>query len=596
MSGVDEVRQRTDIVDVIGQYVKLTKAGRNFHALCPFHTETRPSFIVNPERQSWHCFGSCSTGGDVFSFIMKKEGIDFSGALTLLAQRAGVTLPAHPERDARKGEKDRLYQLNEAAARYYNELLVNSPSGKKALDYVTARGLSARAVSDFQLGFSPNVWDALKQHLAEKGYNENEMVAAGLVAVTAEGRSHDQFRGRLMFPIHDDRGRTTGFGARALDDSQPKYFNSPQTLIFDKSGTLYGIDLAAPFIRRKEMVVLVEGYMDVIMAHQGGFQNVVAAMGTSITEKQVLALKKLTRNLVLALDPDSAGLEAMLRCIGYENTLEAEVRVVVLPSGQDPDEVIRADGKAWEQLVGAAIPVVDYAFDTTAAKLDLTTARDKSALVERLLPVIVEMKDMTRQGHYLQKMSRLVGVSERRLEASLGEMRDARTKKSPWPSKKQGAPAENPSGRRIFSNPLEESCLAFILRHPELRGRSQEIAPEYFENSENREVYLAWREAEDVTGLRDRLASTMQEHLDILLNREILDTQIEQRFADYVLRLRENYLRSLVVEKEAAFALEAQESSSSSEFAKLQQQSAELNNQLNTVFTQKAKRAGEQRR
>ncbi|MFC1967012.1 DNA primase [Chloroflexota bacterium] len=227
MSTIDEVKQRTDIIEVISQYATLTKAGRNFRALCPFHSEKRPSFFVYPEQQSWHCFGACNTGGDVFSFVMKKEAIDFGEALHLLAQRAGITIQPQFGQDTKKDEKERLYKVNEAASQYFHSLLLNSPSGEKARNYVTSRDISSKTITDFQLGFSPNSWEDLIKYLLERGYKESELLEAGLIVATEEGKTHDRFRNRLMFPIKDARGHITGFGARALDDSLPKYLNSP---------------------------------------------------------------------------------------------------------------------------------------------------------------------------------------------------------------------------------------------------------------------------------------------------------------------------------------------------------------------------------
>ena len=237
MGVIDEVKQRLDIVEVIGEYVPLTKAGRTFRALCPFHSEKNPSFYVYPERQSWHCFGACNTGGDVFSFVMKKQGVDFGEALRLLAERTGITIPSRLEPEAGKGEREKLYQVNAAAAQYFHNLLLNSPDGKKARDYLAGRGLSSKSITEFQLGFSPNSWEALRQYLVEKGYAESELVTAGLLIEEEAGGTHDRFRNKLMFPIFDIRGRVTGFGARVLDDSLPKYLNSPQTPVFDKSST-----------------------------------------------------------------------------------------------------------------------------------------------------------------------------------------------------------------------------------------------------------------------------------------------------------------------------------------------------------------------
>ncbi|MFQ6122036.1 MAG: DNA primase, partial [Dehalococcoidales bacterium] len=511
MSVITEVKQKTDIVDVASQYVSLKKAGRNLSGLCPFHSEKHPSFFIYPEQQSWHCFG-CNTGGDVFSFVMKKENIGFGDALRLLAQRTGVTIPSRFEQEERKGEKEKLYQVNEAAAQYFHNLLLNSPDGKKARSYLASRGFSAKTIADFQLGFSLNSRESLKQYLSERGYAKEELLTAGLMVEAEDGKTYDRFRNKLMFPILDIKGRVIGFGARVLDDSLPKYVNSPQTPIFDKSSNLYGVNFAAASIRQQDMAVIVEGYMDVITAHQNSFSNVVASMGTSVTEKQVSFLKKLTKNMILALDADAAGEEAMLRGVGYENTIGAEVKVIILPEGQDPDDVIKTDTKTWQQLMEDALPIVDYTFNMVTAKLDLTTARDKSLAADKLLPIIAEIKDNIRRDHYLRKLTKLIGTSYNNMEASLKEYLARR--KAQKPREIATAHAMHP----IVSKPLEEYCLALLLQHPELKGGGENFSPEYFENSENREIFIAWQQAKDLTSLKENLATAIHEHLDSLIN------------------------------------------------------------------------------
>lgn len=587
MSVIDEVKQRTDIVEVVSQYVSLTKAGRTFRALCPFHSEKHPSFFVYPEQQSWHCFGACNTGGDVFSFIMKKQGIDFGDALRFLAQKAGVTIPSRLEPEAEGREKARLYQANEAAALYFHNLLLNSPAGEKARNYLASRGLSLKTITGFQLGFSLNSWEALKQYLMERGYTEGELLTAGLVIEAEAGQTHDRFRNRLMFPIQDIRGRTTGFGARVLDDSLPKYLNSPQTPLFDKSSSLYGINLASSAIRQQNMVVIVEGYTDTITAHQNGFNNVVASMGTSVTEKQVSVVKRLTRNMVLALDADVAGDEASLRGVGYENTLGAEVKVIILPRGKDPDDVIKQDAKIWQNLVEEALPVIDYTFNTVTAKLDLTTAKGKSLAIDKLLPIIAEIKDTVRQAHYLQKLARLVRVSERSIEAALRKIKPDR--KAREPSQEAMARALRP----LLSSPVEEYCLALLLQYPELKGSCQGLSPEYFENSETREIFIAWQQANDLLSLKGKLDTAIWEHLDSLITRSLPPTSQTERgyvFTDCILRLREEFLRSLETKREAVLALERESGGTAAELAKLQEQGIEVSVQLGEVFTQKSQR------
>jgi len=580
MSVIDEVKQKIDIVDVASQYTKLIKAGRNFRGLCPLHSEKDPSFFVYPDQQSWHCFGACNTGGDAFSLVMKKQGIDFGEALQLLAQKAGVSLPTRAE--AEGGKKPKLYQINQAAAEYFYNLLISSPTAEAVRNYIARRGLSLKTVADFQLGFSPNSWEALKQHLVETGYSEDDLLEAGLIVESEDKKRHDRFRNRLMFPIHDNRGHTIGFGARALDDSMPKYLNSPQTPVFNKSSVLYGIDLAMPAIRQQEMAVIVEGYMDVITAHQHGFSNVVASMGTAVTERQIGSLKRLTKNLVLALDADAAGEEAMLRCVDYENITGSEIRAIIMPQGRDPDDVIKEDPQNWPKLLAEAQPVVDYTFDVFTANLDLTTAKGKSQAVEKLLPIIAEIKDAVRQEHYLQKLARLLKVSQHSLEASLGRIKSERRVIAPRPE------AVAPAFRPTLAEPVEEYCLALLLQHPELKEQCREILPEYFADTANREVFLAYTRTKDVKLTKQKLDSAFYEYVDSLTGKKVPANQIESRLTQCVLRLREKFLRSLQDKNTEALALAAELGGPAAELAKLEEQGTEISAQLAEVFTQRS--------
>ncbi|MFC2003600.1 DNA primase [Chloroflexota bacterium] len=580
MSVTDEVKQRTDIVEVVSQYTSLTKAGRTFRGLCPFHSEKHPSFFVYPEQQSWHCFGACNTGGDVFSFVMKKESIDFGDALRLLANRAGVTLSARSEQET-KG-KERLYQANQAATQYFHNFLLNSSAREKARKYLDRRGVLPKTITDFQLGFSPNSWEALKQYLMERGFTEEELLTTGLIVEREAEKTHDRFRNKLMFPILDARGRTTGFGARVLDDSLPKYVNSPQTPIFDKSSILYGINLAQQAIRQQDLAIIVEGYMDTITAHQNGFQNVVASMGTSVTEKQTNVIKKLTSHMALALDADTAGEEAMLRGVSYENTLGAEVRIILLPEGKDPDEVIKEDGKPWQRLVDEALPVIDYTFNMVTAKLDLTTAKDKSLAAVKLLPIIKAIKDPLRMAHYRLKFAQQCGMSEQDVEAALSRIKPDR--KAIESKEETMARASQP----LLSNPVEEYCLALLLQHPELKAYWQNLSPEYFESSQNREIFLACKQANDWSSLKVELDPAIHEYLDYLMAKTLPTTQIDRRWAECTLRLREIFLRHLEAKRQEVLASEAKTGGPAAELAKLEEQGIGISIQLREVHTQKS--------
>ncbi|MDD5702617.1 MAG: DNA primase, partial [Dehalococcoidales bacterium] len=508
MSIIDEIKQKADIVEIIGQYAQLVKSGRTFRAPCPFHSEKKPSFFVYPEQQTWHCFGACNTGGDVFSFIMKKEGINFGDALRLLAEKAGVAIPSQAKFEAEDKARDRIFQVNLAAAQFFHNLLLNSPTAEKARNYLNGRGLNEKAITDFQLGYSLPAWESLKKYLMGKGYTEIDLGEAGLAVRAENGLTHDRFRNQIMFPIMDERGRITGFGARVLesDYSGPKYINSPQTRIFDKSGSLYGIHLARTAIRQQNTAILVEGYMDVIIAHQYGFANVIAPMGVAITEKQINQIKKLTRSISLALDPDTAGEEAAMRCISYENKLDAEVKVISMPPGKDPDEVIIENASQWELLVGRALPVIEYAIGIISAKLDLKTIQGKTEAMNKLLPIIAEVQAGTRQYHYLTRLSLAVGIEDKKLEAALSRFKADRKFKETRPQAIQKAT------RSIRSNPIEEYILSILLQHPEVKPRSEDILAEYFENSENREIFDKWQQSAETAAVRGLLDPAIQEH------------------------------------------------------------------------------------
>ncbi len=532
MSVVDDVKQKIDIVDVIGQYVQLKKAGRNFKALCPFHNEKTPSFIVFPDQGTWHCFGACATGGDVFSFLMKKENIDFGEALRRLAQRAGVELVR--ESPGESQERKRLREILAAAAAHYHYLLKNHPAAQFARDYVAKRFISPETAAQFELGFALSEWEAMKSYLVGKGYAIHDLEAAGLVIKSEheQGGYYDRFRGRLMFPIRNRSGEVIGFGARALNDEEPKYLNSPQTALFDKSGTLYGLDLAKDAIREQNLAVIVEGYMDVIGAHQAGFKNVVASLGTALTEKQLGLLKRLTKRYALALDPDAAGEEATQRgleiarqaltrktvpvpvgagLIGFEERLEAELLVIPMLYDQDPDEIIHDDPARWRELVDHAEPLVDFYFRVMTRDLDLKAPRDKAVAVKRLAPIVREIGDAVQRAHYTQQLARLVQVSEQTITQEIAQ--HAPRRKSPV--EETVAPALHAHSR------LDEYCLTLALNTPEHLSRIDFLEAEDFSEADSRALFFALRDFASQAELFDREAF-----------RESLDDSLKMRCDD----------------------------------------------------------------
>ena len=449
MTVTQEIKSRLDLVDVIQDAgVSLRKSGRNWAGFCPFHPNSKtPAFYVFPESQTWRCFGACAEGGDVFSFVMKKNGWDFKESLTELAKRAGVTLEDHRPKDtAREAAETRWAALLDSASLYFHQLLLHAPQAEAARRYVADRLLREETVATFRLGFALDTWDALRTHFTAQGYSEQELMTVGLLSEREEtGTRYDRFRGRLMIPIRDLDGRVVGFGARTLDpDGVPKYLNSPQTPLFDKGHLIYNLDGAKRHIREARQVVLVEGYMDVMQAWQHGFRNVVAQMGTSLTETQLRLLQRLTKRFVLALDPDAAGAKATLRSlqlaretldremevtfdarglVQLEGRLKADIRVVTLPEGQDPDKLIRTDPTAWPRLLAEARPVVDYVIRVVAAELAPGDPKAKSAAAAQVLPLIHDIADPVERDHYLGVLGKTLGVDVAALRAAEARMK-----------------------------------------------------------------------------------------------------------------------------------------------------------------------------
>jgi DNA primase len=605
MSVIDDVKQRLDIVQVVSEYTKLQKSGRNYKALCPFHSEKTPSFFVFPDRQSWHCFGACGIGGDVFSFIMKKEGVDFAQALHLLANKTGVSLaaPATTEKQARNKEREKLFEANEAAAEYYHHLLLNTSAAKIARSYVAKRELSPEIIKDFQLGFAPEGWDTLKQYLKDKEYDEAELLASGLLVEREDKNSYDRFRNRLIFPIRNMQGKILGFGGRALDDSLPKYLNSPQTSIFDKSSSLYGIDRAKTAIRQRDQAVIVEGYIDVLTAHQHGYHNVVASMGTAMTDKQLYILKGLTKNLILALDADAAGEEAISRSgemidkmlpvppsfygwVKYEDAQNAEVKILVLPKDKDPDDIIKEDASQWQKLIIDTIPMIDFILETVIAKIDLASARDKSLAVEKLLPLLSQMEDSIRQAHYVERLAHLLKIDEHDLHDKLRKFKADERKRRATKNMKTFTPAV--PAATSFSP--EQYCLALLLQYPELKSGSVELSPDHFENTENRELFVKWQQGNDLTSLRNSLDSTLEEYLESLIVKDLPPTLKESETArledlnQCINRLQERRLKNLEAEKQELLAIEAETGGTAAQLARLEEQGLEVDKQLKEVF------------
>ena len=429
-----EVKSRLNIVDVVGETVQLKKAGTNFKGLCPFHGEKTPSFAVTPSRDSWKCFG-CGLGGDVFSFVMQRDGVTFPDALRTLASKAGVEIDERTKRE--DAHRARLRDVMETAIAFYHQVLTATSQGKPALDYLRGRGFTDATIDTFQLGWAPEGWDTMSRMLVEKkGIKPDELVEAGLASPARSPQRGvgviDKFRGRVLFPIRDQNGTATGMGGRILGkegeggrDTGPKYLNTPGTPLFDKSRSLYPIDKAKGAMRKGGQAVIVEGYTDALMAHQAGFDNVVASLGTALTPGQVALLTRYAKRIALAYDVDAAGqkagtfgVQALQGLIGQLAATESgieldEVRVVRMPDGKDPDEVLRDTPDRWREEVRTAQPIVEYLVDTYAKTYDLKTPGGKARFVDALMPTIRAVPNPVMRDAYLQLVHRVSGVEER---------------------------------------------------------------------------------------------------------------------------------------------------------------------------------------
>lgn len=449
MTPIEDIKARINIVDYVQRYVPLKKMGRTWKACCPFHSEKTPSFVVNEDRQSWRCFGACSTGGDVFGFAMKMNGWTFAEALQELGKQAGVEVREQtPERKAESERLDRLRGVVKTLAEFYHERLLDpkDSTARSVRAYAqNKRGLTPETIDKFAIGYAPSGWTTALDLLTSMGFSEEDLVDSGVVSRNEQGRVYDRFRNRLIIPIRDERGRVVGFGARALAaDDNPKYLNSPQSPLFDKSRILFGLDLASRSIRDTETAVIVEGYMDVIQAHQAGYTNVVAQMGTALTETQLkLIAPRWAKQIVLALDADAAGQNATLRSLEVARSalkediagrLSVDMRVLSIPEAKDPDDFIRESPEQWADLVTAAIPVADFVIHAEVADMPANASlQQREAIAKRLLPILLASESDLYKKDNLQKLALRLRIAERDMLAWAAEQQRINAAKPPRP-------------------------------------------------------------------------------------------------------------------------------------------------------------------
>ena len=573
MSTIDEIKARIDIIDLVSETVQLRRSGKSYTGFCPFHSNTRtPAFVVFPDTGTWRCFGQCNEGGDIFRFVMKKEGWDFPETLRYLAEKAGVEIkPPTAEEQAAAEEHDQLRALLEEAVTFYRHQLLNTPPGKLALDYLhQKRSLKDETIEAFGLGYAPHSWESALNYFRTKGYSQQDLLEAGLVTERQREQNppdeppkdqprsvYDRFRHRLMIPIRDERGRMAGFGARILNpEDLPKFLNSPQTPIFDKGHLLYGLDRARKAIRTVDQAVIVEGYLDVIALHQAGFTNVVSPMGTALTEHQLYLLKRFSRRIILALDPDAAGNQATLRglqiarqamdhqnelvfdargLMGYEARLQADIRVTTLPEGMDPDEVVNRNPQEWETIVSRAKPVVIHVMETLAAGRDLEDPKVKTEIANQVIPLIQDVANPIERDTYRQRLARLLRVDERTLlEATPAPPRSRSTQQ-----RRAAIPSPRPAieslpSQQVSDRVLEAHCLGVLLRRPDLLYRVDRslvenklgrLSVDDFQHTDHQDIFRLLQEsidqdiAEPLNFVLNSLSLPMMELADGLLAR-----------------------------------------------------------------------------
>ena len=495
MTPVDEIKNRLDIVEVIGGYIKLKKAGKDYKALCPFHKEKNPSFFVSPSKQIWHCF-SCQAGGDIFSFVEKIEGVEFVDALRILAQKAGV--PLKREDPQLRNQRTVLYEVCSEAGEFFQKELEKN---KTILDYLTKRGLKTETIKNFKIGYAPDSWDALSKNLTELGYKANDIEKAGFsIKKEDTDRHYDRFRNRIMFPIFDLSGQIAGFSGRIFEVPRPKgagtpvrqksdlgakYVNTPDTLIYNKSKIIYGLDKAKTEIRKKNECIIVEGQFDLIMAHQAGTQNAIATSGSALTVDHLRVLKRYAENLVFSFDADTGGEGATKRAIAPAQQLEFNVKVAILPEeDKDPAEIIKKDAQKWEKILENAKPIMEFYFDNAFSKHPNLGVEDKREIAKELLYPIKNLSNVVEQAHWLQLLASKLKVDEKKLVEAL-----QRVKARENGEVEAELPTETRQASRIKS--LEEHLLGLALKYCQhLNCIKEELNPNILSIQEIKNVFL----------------------------------------------------------------------------------------------------------
>lgn len=584
MDAVEEVKSRLSIEDVVSEYVPLKRAGRNWKGLSPFTSEKTPSFMVSPEKQIWHDFSS-GKGGNMFSFIMEVEGLDFKGALELLARKAGIDIEQYRSTPKRSGpSKNRLYDLLELSTKFYQ---VQFSKNQKALEYVfKKRGYSKATALEWRLGYSPNNGSALVDFAKSKGFSEAEIKQAGLSAKNYRGGLQDMFRGRLMIPLQDPQGQVIGFTARLLDDipNAPKYINTPQTVLYDKSRHIYGLHLAKGSIRKTKFVVLVEGNLDVIASHQAGVRQVVATAGTALTEPHLKALSRFTGDIRLCFDADSAGVAATERAIPIASKVKVSLSIIDIPSGKDPDELIKQDPKLWEKAITENKYALDWLMDRYSKGLDIDSAQGKREFSDVLLPVVRGLSDDVERDHYLNTIAKTIGVSKEALDQKLSKTPSPRAPERRRRVKVEPAKLDV---QLVENQKTQDNFLSLMLMRQTLREFLGIVTEEMLYTDEGKELLAFLKEHPDFDGKDAKQLASVQKLADYVKIESLLYEELYQPLELNELHYEAARLQARLVERfvktEKTKLAEALESADQAETRELLSKAKKYDELLNQV-------------
>ncbi|MFZ3057704.1 MAG: DNA primase [Minisyncoccales bacterium] len=519
-SDIEEIKSRLNIVDVVGSYIKLEKAGINYRARCPFHNEKSASFFVSPSRQLWHCFGGCNEGGDIFKFVMKIEGVDFVDALKILADKAGVALKKESEDWKKmKNERQVLIDLLERSSKFYSAQLEKSKTGKEAIEYLFKRGMKIETIKDWRLGYAPDTWTGLSDYLIGQGFKKDDIVSAGLGIKKDSAKFFDRFRSRIMFPILDLNSQVSGFTGRIFKlEDEAKYLNTPNTLLYDKSRALYGIDKAKLEVRQKDFCVLVEGNVDCIMSHQAGIKNCIAVSGTALTPLHLGIIKRYSSNLVLAFDMDLAGNNATKKGIDLALKNGFNVKVISMVAEKDPADIILLEGEEkWRDLVNSAKPINEFYFELAFKNRNPEVFEDKKKIIAELLPVLKKIDNNIEQSHWIENMSQRLRIKDEDIRT---EMKKVKIEDNNIPEKEVINIKEKKTRREM----LEEDILSLTLLEPLKASELTEEMIEVF-SPEAKDVFLKIKNKEDL-GVSDYSSyilirsELMKEVEDLIVNEE----------------------------------------------------------------------------